>query len=68
MDTDDEIWVVYDCPQCGEQTFNLHEGYCKSCYEDNQRSLDAHNAAFDRWERLTVSQRDAEIKAATRRS
>jgi hypothetical protein len=53
------------CPQCGFRTEVLHEGYCAECCEDNQRELDLHNHAFDRWERMTDRQRDAEILAAT---
>ena len=55
------------CPQCGEDTETLHEGYCAECCDGNQRRLDAHNAGFDRWERMTDAQRDEEIKAAARR-
>ena len=54
----------YDCPQCGEPTQELHEGYCAECCSDNQRRLDQHNAEHDRWQRMTDAQRDAAIKFA----
>lgn len=63
-----ETWTVYGCPQCGLETFTLHEGYCKSCCDENQRQLDEHNAGFDRWSRMTDAERSAEIKAAARRA
>ena len=61
-----ETITVYDCPQCGEQTMALFEGYCCRCRDENQATLDAHNASFDQWERMTDAQRDAAIKRATR--
>ena len=54
----------YDCPQCGEPTPELHEGYCAECCSDNQRRLDAHNAAHVEWMRMTDVQRDAQIRDA----
>ncbi len=65
-DAKHEAITVYDCPQCGEQTMALFEGYCCNCRDENQAALDAHNAAFDQWERMTDAQRDAAIKRATR--
>ena len=56
----------YDCPQCGEPTEELHEGYCAECCEENQTRLDLHNASFDAWERMSDSQRGAEIRNAVR--
>lgn len=56
----------YDCPQCGEGTPELHEGYCAECCHDNQQRLDAHNAHFDAWERMSPAQRDARIRDAVR--
>ena len=53
------------CPQCGEPTEELHEGYCRECCDDNQYSLDAHNAGFDRWERMSDRERGDEIRRAT---
>lgn len=54
----------YDCPQCGEPTPDLHEGYCRECCDDNQAALDRHNTEYGAWESLTDAQRDAEIKRA----
>lgn len=55
----------YDCPQCGEPTPELHEGYCEECCNENQRRLDQHNADYYRWQRMTDDQRDAAIKFAS---
>lgn len=54
------------CPQCAEQTEDLHEGYCADCCEENQVALDLHNIQNDRWQRLSDSGRAAEIKQQTR--
>lgn len=62
----DYVAIDLNCPQCGEPTPSLYEGYCAECCAENQRSLDAHNAGFDRWERMTDAQRDADIKRASR--
>jgi hypothetical protein len=56
----------YDCPQCGEPTETLHEGYCAECCADNQSALDLHNAQHDDWQTLTDQQRDARIRDAVR--
>lgn len=53
------------CPQCGEDTDRLHEGYCEPCCEQNQKELDEHNASFDRWQGLSDEQRDLEIKLSS---
>ena len=57
---------IHQCPQCGSFTPELHEGYCHPCLARNQAELDRHNAEFDRWEKLTPDQREAEIKWASR--
>lgn len=54
------------CPQCGDDTLELHEGYCEECCCANQRALDQHNAEYNRWQRMTDAQRDAAIKFAMR--
>lgn len=53
-----------NCPQCGELTPTLNEGYCEGCRAYNQERLDQHNAGNDEWESLTDGQRIARIKAA----
>ena len=58
----------YDCPQCGEPTETLHEGYCAECCADNQAALNQLNAQRDEWQRLTNDQRDACIRDAIRRA
>ena len=54
----------YDCPQCGEPTETIHEGYCAECCADNQAALDQHNAAFVAWQNMTDVQRDKAIRRA----
>lgn len=56
----------FDCPQCGEITETLNEGYCEDCRTANQASLDQHNCQHDHWGRLSDPQRAAEIKHAYR--
>ena len=53
-----------DCPQCGEETPELHEGYCLTCCTDNQENLDAHNATFDQWQAMDARQRSNAIGRA----
>jgi hypothetical protein len=60
------IMCKFNCPQCGEETPALHEGYCLQCCSDNQASLDSHNFQLDRWNSMNDSQRDAEIKNSYR--
>lgn len=52
------------CPQCGEDTDELHEGYCLECCQANQTALDAHNALFDWWESLSFRERRNQIRKA----
>lgn len=52
------------CPQCGEDTRELHEGSCKECFEERQRELDLHNARYDHWQSLTDRERDDQIRRA----
>ena len=54
------------CPQCGEPTSLLCEGYCEPCRDANQAELDLHNAEFDAWERLSPKEREEQIRKATR--
>jgi len=54
------------CPQCGEDTPTLHEGYCADCCAENQHALDMHNHSVDRWAAITDWQREDEIRAALR--
>jgi len=56
------------CPQCGEDTPTLHEGYCAECCADNQRAIDLHNYSVDRWATLTYRQREDEIRDAILRA
>lgn len=56
----------FDCPQCGDQTETLHEGYCKQCCADNQAALDQHNFRRDYWNSLSDAGKDAEIEWASR--
>jgi len=54
-------WV---CPQCGDDTDELVEGYCSFCYEVNQLALDEHNAGYDAWQELSDAERWDYIKDA----
>lgn len=58
----------YDCPQCGDATPELHEGYCRTCCESNQAALDRHNFEYDRWQEMTHEERDVVIKRASKMS
>lgn len=50
------------CPQCGTETEQLHEGYCKECCYDNQINLDRHNAEYDYWSRMDDVRREEAIR------
>lgn len=52
------------CPGCGCETPTLNEGYCEVCRVQNQNALDEHNAAYDRWRKLSEAERIAEIRRA----
>ena len=60
-----EVLVMFDCPQCSEETEELHEGYCKECCDENNKALHTHNHHYDRWSRLPEEERVADIVAAT---
>lgn len=49
------------CPQCGFVTSVIREGYCVSCYENNQFELDRHNLEFDRWQDMSDAEREDAI-------
>lgn len=53
-----------DCPQCGEQTSELYEGYCEECCAENQLQLDRHICEYDHWNRLDSERRERAIKDA----
>ena len=59
-----DMMPEFDCPQCGEPTEVLHEGYCGECYQERQRALDLHNAEQDRWNKLSDAERWSEIRKA----
>lgn len=60
----------FDCPQCGEPTERLHDGYCAECCAEccaeNQRALDLHNAEVDHWHSLSDAERGDAIRRAIR--
>jgi hypothetical protein len=56
--------ATFDCPQCGEPTRLLCEGYCEPCCTANQAALDEHNARHDWWAGLTDQQRGDQIRRA----
>lgn len=55
-----------NCPECGEPTEELHEGYCADCCADRQAALDTHNRSYDEWMQLSDGQRAARIRTAMR--
>lgn len=52
------------CCQCGDYTDTLEEGYCPSCCQHNQETLDKHNSVFDHWNKLTDKEKDLQIARA----
>lgn len=50
------------CPQCGDPTKELHEGYCEECCQQNQIELDKHNAEYDHWNRMDDERREEAIR------
>lgn len=53
-----------NCPKCGEETQELHEGYCKPCINEMTLELHAHNSAHDHWESITSEERNRAIREA----
>jgi hypothetical protein len=60
----ERVVMCFNCPQCGEETEQLYEGYCKDCCDENQNNLDCFNARHDWWNSLTQQQKDEAIKRA----
>ena len=56
----------FSCPQCGEGTDTLYEGFCEVCRDENQSRLNQHNAEYDYWNSLTNGEQDRQIKEALR--
>ena len=56
--------TMFNCPQCGEETETLHEGYCEECRDERQNALNEHNARFDFWEKCTDAEKDFYIRSA----
>lgn len=54
----------YDCPQCGEATEVLDEGYCPPCSTENRDALALHEAQRRWWGGLTDRERDGQIRRA----
>lgn len=55
---------MYHCPQCGEETETLREGYCEPCRDERQAALNLHNAEYDRWQKMSDQERAAAIRRA----
>lgn len=55
---------MFYCPQCGEDTPELHEGYCLDCCSENQATLDKHNFEFEQWQLMNEAERNQAIKSA----
>ena len=58
--------MKFNCPQCGEPTETLHEGYCEFCRAENQNRLNIHNAQYDYWNKLTDDERWDQIRKAAK--
>jgi hypothetical protein len=54
------------CTECGLETEEFVEGYCRECHEYRQGQLDLHNARYERWRKLTPKQQWEEIRRAGR--
>jgi len=52
------------CPQCGDNTHELHEGCCEQCWNENQAALDRHNQEYDHWNRMDSERREQAIREA----
>lgn len=59
-----EAVAMFNCPQCGEKTETLYEGYCEECRDERQNALNEHNAMFDFWEKCTDAEKDFYIRSA----
>ena len=59
-----EMLIMCDlhCPQCGEPTEELHEGYCEECCNENQAAIYKHNAEYDHWNRMDDDRREEAIR------
>ena len=53
-----------NCPQCGEETPELHEGYCADCCSNNQAELDKHNFEYENWQAMNEHEREEAISNA----
>lgn len=56
--------MSFSCPRCGDDTDQLHEGYCFACCEAGQNELDNHNIQFDAWQQKSDRERGDAIKQA----
>lgn len=56
--------IMLICPQCGEETESLNEGYCEACTHNNYSQMAQHEYTFRRWEQLNDAQRWLEIRLA----
>jgi len=57
--------IMKICPQCGEDTPTLNEGYCEPCRVENQRVLDDHNYQADHWDAMSDAERGTCIRKAS---
>lgn len=55
-----------ECRVCGELASEFIEGDCADCWHDRNDRHQLHLAQSDRWERMTNTERDREIREACR--
>lgn len=53
-----------NCPKCGAKFAKMREGVCVDCWQEIQKELDLHIEEYDRWNRMSDHQREAEIRRA----
>lgn len=53
---------LFYCTQCGFLFNDFIEGVCSFCHYENQKELDLWNARYERWEKFSDVQREAEIR------
>jgi len=54
--------MKYYCPQCGNFCDEFVEGYCATCFEENQQLLGRFYAEYDHWKKLSDKEKDSAIK------
>ncbi|WP_162887781.1 hypothetical protein [Leptospira mayottensis] len=50
-------YVIMGCPQCGEFTERLYDGYCWDCREENEHRLFRDLMEKQEWDKLSDSEK-----------